>query len=119
MRTITTEEKSKRINEIANAVYFNTKNEIQDNLKWHSKYEGIELFFLKIKDGVKQSYVYDGKNLFIKEKATEKELVDMLNVLKPIKREVDENKIAHISNKRWDYFINNHSGAYYRRFIHK
>ncbi len=115
LRTITTEEKSKRINEIANAIYYNATNEIQNNLKWHCKYEGVELFFLKTKEGVEQSFVYDGKNLFIKENATEKELVDILNVLKPIKREVDENKIAHISNKRWDYFINNHSGAYLTR----
>ena len=58
------------------------------------------MFFLKIKDGVKQSYVYDGKNLFIKENETEEELVDILNLVKPVKREVYANKIAPISDNR-------------------
>ena len=115
LRTITSKEKSKQISEIASAIYYNATNEIQHNLKWHCKHEGIELFFLKTKEGVEQSFVYDGKNLFVKENTTEKKLVDILDIIKPINRTVDENKVAHISKNRWDNFINNHSGAYLTR----
>lgn len=47
LRAITSKEKSKQISEIADAIYYNATNEIQNTLKWHCKHEGIELFFLR------------------------------------------------------------------------
>lgn len=108
-------EKYEEINRVAQEIYAKPKTETQDELQWHAKNEEINLFFVKRQSSTNDFYVLDGNNLFIDENATEKQFVDILNVEKPIQRKVDNNKIAKISQKRWDNLLSWKPDAYVTR----
>ena len=103
------------INEVAELMYIEPNTYTQSNLKWHAEKENLNLYFVKLKAGTRNFYVLENDNLFIDENATEKDFVDILNVEKPIIRNLDPNKIAHISQERWDKFLKWHPDAYITR----
>ena len=104
-----------RVKDFASMVYAKAENETQDALCWHAEKEDLTLYFAKKAKGAQESCVYDGEIIVLEETATEKQLVDILNAVKPIERKVDENKIAKISTKRWDRFLQWHPDAYVTR----
>ena len=104
-----------RVKDFASMVYAKAENETQDALRWHAEKEDLTLYFAKKAKGAKESFVYDGEIIVLEETATEKQLVDILNAVKPIERKIDENKIAKISTKRWDRFLQWHPDAYVTR----
>lgn len=104
-----------RVKDFASLVYAKAENETQDALRWHAEKEDLTLYFAKKAKGAKESFVYDGEIIVLEETATEKQLVDILNAVKPIERKIDENKIAKISTKRWDRFLQWHPDAYVTR----
>ncbi|MBQ9113915.1 MAG: hypothetical protein IJY05_03225 [Clostridia bacterium] len=108
-------EKYDEINRVAQEIYTKPKTETQEGLQWHAKNEEINLYFVKTQSATNDFYVLDGNNLFIDENATEKQFVDILNVEKPIQRKVDNNKIAKISQKRWNNLLSWKPDAYVTR----
>lgn len=106
--------KEERIGNLFTEIYTKSVNETQDNLIWHAKNEDVKIYFAKSR-GSGNVYYFDGENLIVNENITEKNLVDILNIEKPIQRNVDTNKVAHISNERWDRFIEFEPNAYLTR----
>ena len=96
-------------------IYSSPKGEIQEILSWHAEKENIDLYFVKPYDKDNKFYDFYNDILYIYETATEKEFVDILNIVKPIKRNVDYNKVAHISKERWDKFLEWRPDAYITR----
>ena len=74
----------------------------------------MKIYFAKSR-GSGNVYYFDGENLIVNENITEKNLVDILNIEKPIQRNVDTNKVAHISNERWNRFIDFEPKTYLTR----
>ena len=107
-------QKEERISNLFTEIYTKSVNETQDNLIWHAKNEDVKIYFAKSRSG-SNVYYFDGENLIVNENITEKNLVDILNIEKPIQRNVDTNKVAHISNERWDRFIEFEPNAYLTR----
>ena len=108
------ERKRERIKRNSKNIYSQARTETQEILSWHAEKENIKLYFIEPNDNIK---LYDFYNdiLYLYETATEKEFVDILNIVKPIKRNVDYNKVAHISKERWDKFLEWHPDAYITR----
>lgn len=107
-------QKEERISNLFTEIYTKSVNETQDNLIWHAKNEDVKIYFAKSRSG-SNVYYFDGENLIVNENITEKNLVDILNIEKPIQRNVDTNKVAHISDERWDRFIEFEPNAYLTR----
>lgn len=107
-------QKEERISNLFTEIYTKSVNEAQDNLIWHAKNEDVKIYFAKSRSG-SNVYYFDGENLIVNENITEKNLVDILNIEKPIQRNVDTNKVAHISDERWDRFIEFEPNAYLTR----
>ncbi len=105
----------KKIGEFYTEIYTEPNTDTQENLVWHAKNEDIDIYFAKTKEGAANVYFYDGKNLILRENASEQALVDILEREKPIKRNVDTNKVAHISAERWSKFIQFEPNAYLTR----
>ncbi|HJD05734.1 MAG TPA: carboxylesterase family protein [Candidatus Onthoplasma faecipullorum] len=106
--------KEERIGNLFTEIYTKSVNETQDNLIWHAKNEDVKIYFAKSR-GSGNVYYFDGENLIVNENITEKNLVDILNIEKPIQRNVDTNKVAHISNERWNRFIDFEPKTYLTR----
>lgn len=105
----------RKIEGFAEEIYTQPRNDIQENLRWHAKNEEIDIYFAKKLQNIEDIAIFDGKNLIIDENASEKTLVDILNREKPIKRNIDTNKVAHISAERWSKFIQFEPNAYLTR----
>ncbi len=105
----------KKIGEFYSEIYTEPNTDTQENLVWHAKNEDIDIYFAKTKEGAANVYFYDGKSLILRENASEQALVDILEREKPIKRNVDTNKVAHISAERWSKFIQFEPNAYLTR----
>lgn len=104
-----------KIGEIFSEIYTKPQTETQENLVWHAKNEDITIYFAKPRNNSANIYSYDGKNLIVNENISEKNLVDILNKEKPIKRIISSDKIAHISSERWSRFISSQPNAYLTR----
>lgn len=109
------EETRKKIQAVASEVYSKPKNTLQYNLKWFAKEEHVNLYFMKYLDNVEKEYVFEDNTLFLKEDASEKYMTDILNIEKPIVRNLDPNKVAHISQERWNKFLQWQPNAYVTR----
>ena len=106
---------AEKIGEIFSDIYTKPQTETQENLVWHAKNEDITIYFAKPRNNSANIYSYDGKNLIVNENISEKNLVDILNKEKPIKRIISSDKIAHISSERWSRFISSQPNAYLTR----
>ncbi len=106
---------AEKIGEIFTEIYTKPQTETQENLAWHAKNEDIAIYFAKPRNNSANIYSYDGKNLIVNENISEKNLVDILNKEKPIKRIIISDKIAHISSERWNKFISWQPNAYLTR----
>lgn len=106
---------AEKIGEIFTEIYTKPQTETQENLAWHAKNEDIAIYFAKPRNNSANIYSYDGKNLIVNENISEKNLVDILNKEKPIKRIISSDKIAHISSERWSRFISSQPNAYLTR----
>lgn len=106
---------AEKIGEIFTEIYTKPQTETQENLAWHAKNEDIAIYFAKPRNNSANIYSYDGKNLIVNENISEKNLVDILNKEKPIKRIISSDKIAHISSERWSKFISYQPNAYLTR----
>ncbi len=104
-----------KIGEFFTEIYTKPHTDTQENLVWHAKNEDIDIYFAKSKENTANVYFYDGKNLILRENASEKALVDILEREKPVKRNIDANKVAHISAERWSKFIQFEPNAYLTR----
>ncbi len=82
-------------------IYNKPQNQTQEILKLHANTEGYDIVFFEQFEDSTIFFAVDNGTLLLNEAATEKDLVDILNEIKPIKRDVDYSKIAHISNDRW------------------
>ena len=112
---LTKQKDKEKINSLAEDIYQRPRTETQDILVWHAKKEDINLFFLKMRSDEANEFIVDDNNLFIPENTTETSFVDILDTIKPIERNVDENKIAHISEERRDKFLSLFPDAYITR----
>ena len=56
-----------------------------------------------------------GNNLFIPENLSEAKLANLINVINPVKRNVDVHKIAHIAEERKNKFLRMYPNAYLTR----
>ena len=106
---------AEKIGEIFTEIYTKPQTETQETLAWHAKNEDIAIYFAKPRNNSANIYSYDGKNLIVNENISEKNLVDILNKEKPIKRIISSDKIAHISSERWNRFISSQPNAYLTR----
>lgn len=106
---------AEKIGEIFSEIYTKPQTETQENLAWHAENEDITIYFAKPRNNSANIYSYDGKNLIVNENISEKNLVDILNKEKPIKRIISSDKIAHISSERWSRFISSQPNAYLTR----
>ena len=104
-----------KISEFFTEIYTKPHTETQENLVWHAKNEDISIYFAKPKGKDANVYSFDGKNLIVNENISEKALVDILNVEKPINRIVSSDKVAHISAERWTKFMSYEPDAYLTR----
>ena len=104
-----------RLSDYAHKIYTKPKTETQESLQWQAQNEEINLYFVKSNLATNDFYVLDDNKLFINENATEKQLVDILNIEKPIQRNVDYTEIAKISQNRWDSFLAWKPDAYITR----
>ena len=81
-----------------------------------ASYEDISLFF---SNGIshRKAWYFDenGKNLFVDENISDDDYVRILEIIKPLNRVTDPSKIAHISQKRWNYFVEYNPDAYVTR----
>lgn len=110
------EKSAEKIEKVFDKIYETPKTQNQENLVWHAGNENIKIYFGQTNQrNVNKIYFFDGLNLIIEENATEKDLVDILNIEKPIKRNLDLNKIAHISEDRWNNFLEWQPNAYLTR----
>lgn len=105
----------KQISSVFDEIYTKPQTETQENLQWHAKEENIDIFFAKSTKNAENVYFFDGKKLILSENASEKTLVDILNIEKPVYRDVDVNKTAHISEARWNKFLQWRPDAYLTR----
>lgn len=108
-------ETAQKISEFFTEIYTKPHTETQENLVWHAKNEDISIYFAKPKGKGTNVYSFDGKNLIVNENISEKTLVDILNVEKPINRIVSSDKVAHISAERWTKFMSYEPDAYLTR----
>ncbi len=108
-------ETAQKISEFFTEIYTKPHTETQENLVWHAKNEDISIYFAKPKGKDTNVYSFDGKNLIVNENISEKTLVDILNVEKPINRIVSSDKVAHISAERWTKFMSYEPDAYLTR----
>lgn len=106
---------AEKIGELFSEIYTKPQTETQENLVWHAENEDIAIYFAKPRNEIANIYSYDGKNLIVNENISEKTLVDILNVEKPINRIVSSDKVAHISSERWTKFINWRPDTYLTR----
>lgn len=104
-----------KIGDFFTEIYTEPQTDTQENLVWHAKNEDINIYFAKTKENATNVYFYDGKSLILRENASEQALVDILDREKPIKRDIDANKVAHISTERWSKFIEFEPNAYLTR----
>lgn len=104
-----------KIGDFFTEIYTEPQTDTQENLVWHAKNEDINIYFAKTKENAANVYFYDGKSLILRENASEQALVDILDREKPIKRDIDANKVAHISTERWSKFIEFEPNAYLTR----
>lgn len=104
-----------KIGDFFTEIYTEPQTDTQENLVWHAKNEDINIYFAKTKENAANVYFYDGKSLILRENASEQALVDILDREKPIKRNIDANKVAHISAERWSKFIEFEPNAYLTR----
>ena len=81
----------------------------------HANTEGYDIVFFEEFDGGAFFFAEDNGTLLLNEAATEKDLVDILNEIKPIKRNVDYSKVAHISKDRWAKTLTWRPDAYITR----
>lgn len=109
-------EKLQKINAFAKSFYTKPKNADQSYLKKLASYEDISLFF---SNGIshRKAWYFDenGKNLFVDENISDDDYVRILEIIKPLNRVTDPSKIAHISQKRWNYFVEYNPDAYVTR----
>lgn len=104
-----------KIGDFFTEIYTEPQTDTQENLVWHAKNEDINIYFAKTKENAANVYFYDGKSLILRENASEQALVDILDREKPVKRNIDANKVAHISAERWSKFIEFEPNAYLTR----
>lgn len=96
-------------------VYQKPTRALQDTLIRHAKKENVQLFFVKWDDIRKGAWLFEDGNLFVSENISEAEYVDILDIIKPIDRDLHQNKVAHISEERKNKFLKLYPDAYLTR----